>query len=114
KIKRQKSPRVWVSLFMICLGLYLFSASSVGSTTAEQSKKFASPAWIALAIGLIISFNSATASIYTEILIKDECQFWFSQMYLYFWGSVLAGLAIPVQRVVDAHLSAWEAPKAKI
>ncbi|GAA6004447.1 uncharacterized protein JCM10292_007073 [Rhodotorula paludigena] len=100
-IRPQEDPHAWLSLCIIALGLAATAVPSVRHAFEHGGESAAFATIRTPLLGIVIGFNSATASIWTEKLLKRDVQFWVAQFYLYFFGLLLAA---PLALVWDGRL----------
>ncbi|APA08769.1 predicted protein [Sclerotinia sclerotiorum 1980 UF-70] len=85
-IRKQGNSRSWISLGVLCFGLFLFNIPSGDNTKG----------WlVAPMAGLVIAVFSAIASIASESLTKIG-SFWESQLWLYLWGVFFSIVSYPI------------------
>ncbi|QSZ32228.1 hypothetical protein DSL72_001801 [Monilinia vaccinii-corymbosi] len=85
-IRKQGNARSWISLGLLCFGLFLFNIPS-----GDDTKGW----FVAPAAGLVIAICSAIASIASESLTKTG-SFWESQLWLYLWGVFFSVVSYPI------------------
>lgn len=102
-LKKQRNVYAWVSLTCICAGLLVcnvpiglfsgwFQVGESGIDAADSPAK--SVMMVGPLIGLVIAVLSAVASIFTEVIIKQDIAFMVAQVWLYSYGTLFAGLTL--------------------
>ncbi|GAA5881618.1 hypothetical protein JCM3774_006497 [Rhodotorula dairenensis] len=90
-VRRRESEAMWLSLAILTCG-------AVIAVSPEELPDPEPPGLLRLAnfaraplVGVVIGAVSACASVWNEVLIKKEIDFWAGQFYLYLWGCLFAG-----------------------
>ncbi|GAA5827997.1 hypothetical protein JCM11251_005683 [Rhodosporidiobolus azoricus] len=95
-IRPRRNPAMWTSLIVLTFGLVLAGApvalwDALWEPRLRRSIQV-NDLMTGPAIGLTIGVLSACASVWTELMLKDEVPFWTAQVHLYGWGTAFAGV----------------------
>ncbi|GAA5918151.1 hypothetical protein JCM6882_007292, partial [Rhodosporidiobolus microsporus] len=94
-VRPRRNPAMWTSLVVLTFGLVLAGApvalwDAMWEPNLRRSIQV-NDLMTGPAIGLTIGVLSACASVWTELMLKDEVPFWTAQVHLYGWGTAFAG-----------------------
>ncbi|POY75483.1 hypothetical protein BMF94_1385 [Rhodotorula taiwanensis] len=89
----RRGKEMWLSLACLSLGLILAGSPDALWDSQQRSKITFRDLITGPVIGLTIGVVSACSSIWTELVFREQVEFWTAQFWLYLWGTVLAGLA---------------------
>lgn len=84
---------MWLSLACLSLGLILAGSPDALWDRQQRSKIPFRDLITGPVIGVTIGVVSACSSIWTELVFREQVEFWTAQFWLYLWGTVLASLA---------------------
>ncbi|GAA6008065.1 hypothetical protein JCM10207_007015 [Rhodosporidiobolus poonsookiae] len=112
-VRPRRNPAMWTSLAILTVGLVLAGApealwdalwDSRARSAIHVNDMLSGPT-----IGLTIGVISACASVWTELMLKDEVEFWTAQVHLYGWGTGFAGAFALVRGLPSLTASAFAA-----
>ena len=109
-LQRMLSTRQWIASFILLfgcmLGQYHTSSSSNPSHLAGDEVS-----WFAYGLVAVYLCISVLASVYCELLLKNEPNLHFANVQLYTWGVIFSMFGLIYQGIYDGHFfKGWELP----
>lgn len=90
-IRRQHNARAWFSLCILCIGLLVTNitpnlANRVLGRTGKEEPASTVGSFMGVIIGMVIAVLSSFTSIYTEVVLKQDVNFWVAQVRSSRWA----------------------------